>query len=458
MGKQRDFADALRGDGRALTRSNTGTRAPAHESRSDVISETYTKLSAARTRLILERPFIGSLVMHLPLIKMAAERCPTVATDARALYFNSAYIAELTLTETQFVLAHEALHCALGHFARRSHRIKRRWDVACDHAVNLILIQDGMRPPAEALVNEDYRGLTAEEIYPLIPADTREVPLDRHLFEMGAAPFADSRTDSPPHQRFAEQRSKDGRTEVGGANERGEETGAGARSGHRDEFGVLLQDALSASPHDEEALVQCWQSRLASAAQSAMRAGRLSDSLARSLEHLIQPRVPWRTLLARFFLNVARDDYSFQRSSRREGDALLPRLASGEVLVIIALDTSGSIGEEEMREFTSEIDALKGQVRANLVLHTCDDRLSPDGPWRFAPWEEFRLPKTVDAGGGTRFTPVFEWIERERISPDLLIYFTDGQGEFPAEEPPYPVMWLVKGRASVPWGERIQLN
>jgi len=49
-----------------------------------------TKLGAARTRLILERPFIGALVMHLPLVPAAAARCETVATDARALYFNPA--------------------------------------------------------------------------------------------------------------------------------------------------------------------------------------------------------------------------------------------------------------------------------------------------------------------------------------------------------------------------------
>ena len=66
-----------------------------------------TKLSAAGTRLILERPFIGALVMHLPLTEAGADRCPTIATDARALYFNPDYVAALTLAETQFVLAHE---------------------------------------------------------------------------------------------------------------------------------------------------------------------------------------------------------------------------------------------------------------------------------------------------------------------------------------------------------------
>jgi predicted metal-dependent peptidase len=220
----------------------------------------------------------------------------------------------------------------------------------------------------------------------------------------------------------------------------------------------LPSPSARTDPGAADALVQRWQSRLASAAQAAMQAGHLSASLARSLDHLIQPRVPWRALLARFLMSVARDDYGFQRGSRRDGDALLPRLASGEINVVVALDTSGSIGDAEMRDFASEVDALKGHVRANLVLHACDHELSPDGPWYFAPWDPVILPKTLSGGGGTRFTPVFEWVERGPVQPDLLLYFTDAQGEFPAAAPPYPVIWLVKGRAPVPWGERIQLN
>jgi len=53
---------------------------------------------------------------------------------------------------------------------------------------------------------------------------------------------------------------------------------------------------------------------------------------------------------------------------------------------------------------------------------------------------------------------VFEWVEADRVSPDLLVYFTDAQGRFPELEPHYPVIWLVKGKSTVPFGTRIQLN
>ncbi len=133
-----------------------------------------TKLAAARTRLILEKPFLGALVMHLPLKAADPKWCKTTATDARNFYFNPDYIRRLTLDQTQFVLAHEAMHCALSHFNRRNHRQKHRWDVACDYAVNMILDEERMRGPENALMNAAYRGLTAEEIYPVLHEDPPE--------------------------------------------------------------------------------------------------------------------------------------------------------------------------------------------------------------------------------------------------------------------------------------------
>ena len=111
-----------------------------------------TKLSAARTRLILDKPFLGALVLRLPMVAADPKWCATTATDARAFYYNPEFIEALTLEQTQFMLAHEALHCALSHFARRYHRIKRRWDIACDLAINPLLVKDGLKPPPGSLM------------------------------------------------------------------------------------------------------------------------------------------------------------------------------------------------------------------------------------------------------------------------------------------------------------------
>jgi predicted metal-dependent peptidase len=397
-----------------------------------------TKLSAARTRLILDRPFLGALVLRLPMKATKPERCKTIGTDVRALYYNPEYVRNLSLEQTQFVLAHEALHCALSHFARRQHRVKHRWDIACDLAINPLLIKDGLKPPPGVLLKSGFEGMMAEEIYPYIDDDMEDETHDDHFYDEEHRAGGSSAT-----QPQDQDESEGGGTGQGGAGDEGQSAGDAPRP---------------LTETEQEQLAVQWRQRLAGAAQQAMQAGKLGANMARLVEHLLQPQLPWRMLLARYMTAVARDDYSYQRPSRREGEAILPALKSAQVDVVVVLDTSGSINDTEMREFVSEIDAIKGQMRARLTLHACDARLCEHGPWVFEPWEEFSLPGNIYGRGGTRFNPPFEWLQREGRRPDLLVYFTDAEGEFPRIEPDFPVLWLVKGRGKVPWGQRVQLN
>lgn len=405
-----------------------------------------TKLAAARTRLIMERPFLGALVMHLPL-KPGGDWCTTTGTDAHAFYFNPGFVKDLSMAQTQFVLAHEAMHCAMGHPHRRNHRVKRRWDVACDHAVNLILIEEGLSPPLHGiLADQNFMTLSAEEIYPLIPEDTPEESFDQHLFdndsESGASPDESERQDNPDAGESGGQ-GKQGQSEAE------EKEGSGSRPS---------QKPNELSPSEREELAEQWKNRLAAAAQAARQAGKLSQSMMRWVDGLLAPSLPWRALLARFFAANQRDDYSWRRPSRREGEALLPRLSSEGLEVVAAIDTSGSISDEELREFVTELDALKAQVRARVTLLACDNHVAEGAPWEFEPWDTMQLPADLSGGGGTDFRPVFDWVEHENLSPSMLVYFTDAEGDFPKIPPNYPVIWLVKGKAAVPWGERVQLN
>ena len=395
--------------------------------------EAAAKLAAARTRLALERPFLGALVLHLPVVP--STRVRSMATDGRALYYNAGYVDSLSFAETRFLLAHEALHGALLHFARRGHRLRERWDRACDYAVNQLLADDGLRPPDEALWNPAYRGLSAEAIYPLL-ADEARPTLDEHWFGGGEA-------GGPA----IEARGGDAAEPL---------ADAAFLEAHRDGFDEIATRAPTLAP--AVSLAEAWQERLAAAAFEAQASGRLGASWQSILGELAEPRLAWRALLERFVRAVARDDYAYTRPSRREGDALLPGLAAAETELVLALDSSGSIGLADFRRFIEEIDALKGQVRARVTLLACDQRISPGAPWRFEPWERIELPADLAGGGGTRFTPVFEWIEASGLRPDALLYFTDALGEFPEHEPPYPVLWLVHGNGAVPFGERVSLN
>ena len=425
------------------------------------------KLASARTKLILEKPFLGALVLRLPMVEANADWCKSTFSNGKKLYYNRDYINALDPLQTQFALAHEALHCALSHFARRQHRIKHRWDLACDLAINPMLINDGMKPPVDALYLREYDNMTAEEIYPCL--EDNENDKDRELEqnlnedsdnnEDGEGGSDDRQDQKEGKQEKQKSDSKGQGQEDGGAREEDSTSSDGDGKAERppDAEGEAEPDPLT--PQEIETLSTQWQQRMASAAQQAIQAGKLGGSMARMVDHLLQPKLPWRMLLARYMNMVARDDYTYARPSNRRGDpAVYPSLRSTQAEVVVALDISGSIGDKEIAEFMSEIDAIKSQLRARVTLLACDSALAKGAPWYYEPWEEFTMPKKFKGGGGTSFIPVIEWAEEQDCAPDLIVYFTDGQGQFPEKEPAFPVLWLVKGKTPVPWGLRVQLN
>ncbi|MDP2134931.1 MAG: VWA-like domain-containing protein [Sulfuritalea sp.] len=421
---------------------------------SDATRRAADKLAAARTRLILDKPFLGALVLRLPLVA-AGEWCRTTGTDARKLYYNPAWVAALTTAEVQFALAHEALHCALGHFARRGHRVQRTWDLACDFAINPLLIDEGLKPPLGSQVLDLYRGMAAEEIYPCLDDSLDRETLDDHAWDGDQG--GEGGQGSPDAQgEGGEGRREDGGTgSDGGARDDGQQTGVGAGAA-ADELEQSPPPPLSAMEKDR--LQQQWQRHLAAAAQRARESGKLSANLARLAEAALAPQVSWRAALAHYLSQAARDDYSWLRPSRREGEVIWPSLRSHAGNIYVALDTSGSIADADLAAFIAELNALKGTLPVRITLLACDAALAPDAPWICEPWQELRLPRQFAGGGDTAFAPVFDWIDTEVGHPDALVYFTDAEGEFPRLAPNYPVLWLVKGKAPVPWGRRIQLN
>ncbi|MCP4009633.1 MAG: hypothetical protein GY726_08970 [Proteobacteria bacterium] len=433
------------------------------------------KISAARTRLILDKPFLGALVLRLELQNSDPSWCATTGTDAKKFYYNAGYVESLKGAELQFVLAHEALHCALSHFARRQHRIKHRWDLACDYAINPILVDEGLTPPPEVMILEEYRDMSAEEIYPLIEDNDLSETMDQHLYdkpdkaEQGGEQSQiddlhqqNTNTDKTPQEtRFdPPQRPQNGQCDADPSDtKKGQTPGEPPQDFNPDLPGPRNTPPPALSPQEIEALQEKWQHRLAGAAQQAQQAGKLSAVLSRLIDTEITPTLPWRQLLATHLSATARDDYSYARPNTRRGDpAIFPMLKSTQVNATVAVDVSGSISDKELNECIAEINAIKGQLRARVTVIAIDDKITSGFPKVFEAWEEMELIDPITGGGSTDFTPVFDWMDTQDIPADVLIYFTDAQGKFPILAPEYPVIWLVKGKAPVPWGERIQLN
>ena len=228
--------------------------------------------------------------------------------------------------------------------------------------MNSLLVNDGLVPVPDALHLSEFDGLSAEEIYPMIEDELDRSTHDGHLYDGQAT---DENSVAPDSRAC----------------------------GDRPDTPSPL------SPMERTKLEQQWQERLAGAAQQALQAGRLSASLARMLNLLITPSVPWRNTLAKFMSMRSRDDFDYARPGRREGDAILPALRSAGIEVVVALDTSGSIAVSEITEFVSEINALKGQVRARIALLACDSEIAPESPEIYEPWEAMAIPSSLGGGG-----------------------------------------------------------
>jgi predicted metal-dependent peptidase len=124
------------------------------------------RIQKARTTLLLDHPFFGALLFRLGA--QARSSIATMATDGVSLYFNPQFVETLSAAEIAGTLAHEVMHPALQHHTRRGGRNPRRWNIACDYAINPMLVDAGLTLPKDVLLDNRFRGMSAERIYNLL--------------------------------------------------------------------------------------------------------------------------------------------------------------------------------------------------------------------------------------------------------------------------------------------------
>src|SRR6201987_3869129 len=115
------------------------------------------RIQKARTALLLDHPFFGTLLFRLGA--QARSSIATMATDGVSLYFNPEFVEKLSSAELAGTLAHEVMHPALQHHTRCGDRNPRRWNMACDYAINPMLVDAGLTLPKEVLMDHRFRGM-----------------------------------------------------------------------------------------------------------------------------------------------------------------------------------------------------------------------------------------------------------------------------------------------------------
>ncbi len=364
------------------------------------------KIIKARVGLILDQPFFGSLALRLEIVEDPT--CPTAWTDGERLGYNPAFINKLSLEEIKGLLCHEVMHCACAHHTRRGTRDHLRWNVAGDYAINQILKDCKIILPQGALLNSDYSGMTADEIYNRLPQSQQE--------------------------------------------NSGEDNGSSSDPGGCGE----VRDAKGNSTQSE----QEWRVAVQQAAQSAKIMGKLPAGIERMIEGILQSRVDWREVLRRFVDQTAKNDYRWFPGNRRyiSQGIYLPSLRSEELpSLAVVVDTSGSVGQSELNQFATELTTILEDYRTTCTVIYCDAEIADVEVFTS---EDLPLKLHPRGGGGTDFRPPFEWVEKEGLHPSCLIYFTDMMGTFPDDPPGYPVLWVKIGKSTIspPWGEMVQIN
>jgi predicted metal-dependent peptidase len=203
-----------------------------------------------------------------------------------------------------------------------------------------------------------------------------------------------------------------------------------------------------------------WQVAVAQAQAVAKSRGTLPAGLERIIGEVLQPSVPWPDALREFVSRAvtAKDDYSWSRPNRRyiAQGLYLPSLYSESIgHVVVAIDTSGSIGQPELDRFAGELSGILEANPAQLTVLYCDANIQHVQEW--TPCDG-QLTLEARGGGGTSHVPVWNWLKKHGDDDVVcVICLTDGATDF-GNDPGLPVMWALTAKAQPPFGRTIQLK
>lgn len=431
------------------------------------------KIGAARIRAVDRKqvgsgamPYFASTLISFPIIE--AKDCPSMGMSGSGLlYFNPDFVDGCSVPELATVLIHEALHFIRNHAARKkavgAHqdpKLADLWNIAADMEINDDLQAANCKFP------EKYPPATAE-----------------------AFGFPDGLLAEAYYRRLLDQKDEQGDGAGGGEGD-GEGDGegklmAGACGSVAGRKGAWESDEAEAqmgrSESSQEAMRQQAAVAISNAAKDPMKGqGTVPNGLARwAQDRLGTSKVPWQKLLAMAVRRASvwargKVNYSFKKRSRRQaslgygrGAPILPGLRKPVPNIWGVIDTSGSMGENDLGDAMRETKAVLDASGGSLSFVVCDATVH--GVTKIRDFGQAK--KLLKGGGGTSFMPVFKAYENAQDKPHVIVMFTDGGGDAPAEAPVgVKVIWCLIGKHkqkpfkhgnwnnSVDWGTFIEID
>lgn len=206
-----------------------------------------------------------------------------------------------------------------------------------------------------------------------------------------------------------------------------------------------------------------WQTTVAAAMHAAKVQGKLPAAMEEFFKELLGPQISWADKIEAFFARkVGNQSYSWATLDRQlivRGVGAPGRVGYGADTIIVAIDTSGSIGIQEVETFFGEVRGILEDLNPKkLLIMWCDAQVHrTDEALDDMDLKGLRA-KGVPGRGGTDFRPVFEEIANQHLEPDALVYLTDGLGAFPETAPPFPVLWgNIYPSSQYPFGDVVDV-
>ena len=391
-------------------------------------------ISKTSIKLLLAEPFYGHFMMGLPKEISTQTETAAVALMNRQnikLIVNADFWSKLSEEHRYGLIKHEMLHIVLKHlFIMKNYPNKTLFNIAADLVVNQYIAKAQL--PTGGIVLDNFAYL--QPMYGITLERDKDVgyyyrQLDKTMKQKPRMTFADAVDDLGPSEKggHAQLRIKE---LLDGENE------ALQRHKFWEEFEKMTEGERKIAEYQANRIIKQTAERVK---HKYRNYGNLPAGLAEKLAEILkdmEPKFNWRRVL-RLFATSSNSSYiknTIRRPSRRYGTVPGIKIKRRNRL-LVAIDTSGSIQQEELLEFFSEIYFIWRQG-AEIQIVECDTHIHKTYNYKGTP------PVEVHGRGGTSFEAPMIYGNQE-YRPDALIYFTDGYASVPKNLPRFPVLWII---------------
>lgn len=415
------------------------------------------RITKARIRIQGKNPFFSYLSFFLKFEEAKEnDGCFSMGVypDGTCVY-DKDWVDKLTDDEIQGVILHELCHLSFLHILRAGTREHTKWNIAIDLATNAMLIANNFTLPKDGIIprndeweppavwklaqamqqakNNPKKGLlganlknmkgynkiteiskkTAEEIYDLLP-DVPEV--------------------LKSHARGRLMKSEGGQGNGKGGQLTKEQMQEGNVGGW-DKHNMDKKDAKDGKGMSEAEKNEAeneWLNRVEEAYIHAKQKGNVPLGLERYIDELKKSQINWKALLQKYITALIPQDYTFLKRSKRSVATgyYMPGMVKEKIDVMIGIDTSGSIGKEELTDFLSEIigmaKAYKDRLTIRVMSH--DTKVHTDNEVKNGNIDKIKKIE-IKGGGGTSHAQILEYIEEKYPKTRVFVSFTDGYSD-----------------------------